>query len=192
MLVTPAKDGDLRLAEPAGRCPVTARIAKVPILSNRVWPERARWDDQQVVAAPRVIVGRDDADLERHVRSEVASRGLTEAAFLSVDELDRGGLRRDVVLIADADHDQAATVVRHRGDVARQLAAVRVAGAVRDLLEVKVCVLPHAGVDQCFEVLLFDLVWRSAKHVSQADGPAWQCDVGAGHAAMVRLPRCLV
>lgn len=96
---------------------------------------------------------------------EVAGRGLPQAALLAVDELDRSGLHSDVILVADADHDQPAAVVRHRCDVARELAALLVAVAVAGLLEVEVRVLSHPVLDQRLEMLLPELAGRCAKHV---------------------------
>jgi hypothetical protein len=85
-----------------------------------------------------------------------------EAALLPLDELDRCGLRRDVVLVADADHDHSAAVVRHCGDVAREFTALLIAVAVAGLLEVEVRVLACAVLDQGLEVLLRGFCGRRA------------------------------
>jgi hypothetical protein len=74
--------------------------------------------------------------------------------LLAVDELHGCPPGRDVVVVADADDDQAAAAVSHGGEGALRLVGV----AVEVLLVVEVGVLADAPGDEALEVLLGDVV----------------------------------
>jgi hypothetical protein len=104
--------GDLDLAEPSSRGTITPWIPEVAVLTHCVWTQGARRHDDQVVAEARASRRLKPPDLGADVWRDVAGGDLTDSRLLAVDQFDWCQLNRDVVLVANTDDDDAATVVR--------------------------------------------------------------------------------
>lgn len=140
--------------------------------------EEAARDRDQDDGLVRLVGASENQDI--HVTDErrpAPQEYLLVPAGRIISQRHRGKFYRAELLLADADDEQTADVVRERGDILRQLLAVLVVA----LLEVQVAALLDAPIDGGLDVLDSELVDRSAEdrldtrqpdgHRDSVDGP---------------------